>query len=77
LVFARGAKAEHPSLRFRDVIAVYRVVALSALFAGRDWDGWGCDAFDGGYARTSRVLSHREDIGGAVVQPILFFPERG
>ena len=64
MVFARGAKAEHPSLRFCDVIAVYRVVALSALFAGRDRDGRGRDAVDGGYARTNRVLSHREDIGG-------------
>ena len=77
MVFARGAKLEHPSLRFRDAIVVDRVVALSALFAGRDRDGWGLNAFDGGYARTSRVLSHREDIGGAVVQPITFFQREG
>ena len=67
MVFARGAEAKHPSLRFRDAIAVYRVVALSTLFARRDWDERGHDAIDGGYARTSRVLRHREDIGGAVV----------
>ena len=72
-----GAEAEHPSLRFRDTIAVYKVVALSALFAGRDRDGRGCDAVDGGYARTSRVLSHCEDIGEAVVQPITFFKREG
>jgi len=49
LVFARGAEAKHPSLRIRDVIAVYRVVALSMLFARRDRDGRGHDAIDGGY----------------------------
>ncbi len=71
--FAREAESEHPSLRFHDAIGVDQVVALSALFVGRDRDGWGRDAVDGGYARTSRVFSNREDIGGAVVQPIAFF----
>ena len=47
------------------------------FFAGRGRDRWGRDAFDGGYARTGRVLSHREDIGGAVVQPIMFFQREG
>jgi len=52
-----GSEAEHPSLRFHDTIAVYQVVALSGLFAGRDWDGQGRDVVDGGYARTSRVVT--------------------
>ena len=77
MVFARGAELEHPSLRFCDAISVDWVVVLSMLFAGRDRDGWGRDAVDGGYARTGRVLSHCEDIGGAVVQPITFFQREG
>ena len=77
MVFAWGAESEHPSLRFRDAIAVDWVAVLSALFAWRDWNGWGRDAFDGVYARTSRVLSHHEDIGWAVVQPITFFQREG
>ena len=76
MVFAQGAESEHPNLRFHDAIAVDRVVALSALFAGRDRDGWGRDAVDGGYARMSGVLSNREDIGGAIVQPITFSRDR-
>ena len=54
-----------------------RVFALSVLFAGRDRDGWGRDAVDGGYARMSGVLSNREDIGEAVVQLIMFFKGYG
>ena len=54
-----------------------RVVPLSAFFVGRDRDQWGRDAVDGGYARTSRVLSNREDICGTVVQPVPFFQGEG
>jgi len=57
-------------------MAVDRVVALSVLFAGRDRDGWGRDAVDGGYARMSGVLSNREDISGAIVQSFTFSRDR-
>ncbi len=73
LVLAGGAKSEHPGLRLRDAITMYRVVSLSTLIIGRDQDRWGRDAVDGGHAMTSRVLSNCEDIGGTVVQPITFF----
>ncbi len=77
LVLAGEAKSEHPGLRLRDAIPMYRVVSLSTFIIGRDRDRWGRDAVDGGHAMTSRVLSNCEDIGGTVVQPITFFEGEG
>jgi hypothetical protein len=56
---------------------VDRVVSFATLFGGWDRNGWGRDAVDGGNARTSRILSDREDIGGTVVQSISFFQGEG